>query len=65
MEENLVEFELKLAFQDKLIDDLNEVVLELREHVERLDAEVRALRDEMKTGLQQVQLPANEKPPHY
>ena len=65
MDGSRVELEMKIAFQDKLIDDLNGVVLELREHVERLDAEVRALRDEVKSGLLQMHLPANEKPPHY
>jgi uncharacterized coiled-coil protein SlyX len=63
-ESRLLKLEEKLAYQDKLIADLNEVVVSLHRRVDvlyaRLDAAERTVRQEL--GGRDA---ANEKPPHY
>lgn len=67
-EERLVEIETKIAFQEKTIKDLSDVLYEQQQEVERLgsicDALVKRVRElsEFITG---IDAPANEKPPHY
>ena len=60
----LDELEIKLAFQDKLIRELDALV---RTFGTRLDDALRELR-ELKKGVASPEVPvgaANEKPPHY
>lgn len=55
--------EIKIAYQDKAINDLNQVLYEQQREIHRLRAMVEDLlkdRDKRDT-----QGPANEKPPHY
>lgn len=63
-DERLLRIETKLAYQDKLIADLNDVIVDLnrtvREYARRLDSVERAFRSE----LERRDMP-NEKPPHY
>lgn len=63
-EERLLRIETKIAYQDKLIADLNDVIVDLNrtvsEYRKRLDAVERAFRSE----LERRDMP-NEKPPHY
>ena len=63
-EERLLRIETKIAYQDKLIADLNDVIVDLNrtvsEYRKRLDAVDRAFRRE----LERRDMP-NEKPPHY
>ena len=62
--EQLIDLEVKLAFQDRLIRDLDALV---REFGTRLDATQREL-EALKQGVRSPEVsmgPANEKPPHY
>lgn len=63
-EERLLRIETKIAYQDKLIADLNDVIVDLnrtvRDYARRLDSVERAFRNE----LERRDMP-NEKPPHY
>ena len=63
-EERLLRIETKIAYQDQLIADLNDVIVDLNrtvsEYRKRLDAVERAFRSE----LERRDMP-NEKPPHY
>ena len=67
-EERLVEIETKIAFQEETIKDLNDVLYEQQQEIERLgslcDALVKRVKEfsEFAPG---VGAPANEKPPHY
>ncbi|MCJ7617594.1 MAG: SlyX family protein [Desulfobacterales bacterium] len=67
-EERLVEIETKIAFQEKTIKDLNDVLCEQQQEIERLgficDALVKRVKEfsEFTPG---IDAPANEKPPHY
>jgi uncharacterized coiled-coil protein SlyX len=58
LEERMQDLEIKLAFQDKLIADLDALV---RVFGDRLVVVQREL-DELKKS---VAAPANERPPHY
>jgi SlyX protein len=63
-EARLLKLEEKVAYQDKLIAELNEVVVSLHKKHDQLEARFAvveaALRSEL--GLRDV---PNEKPPHY
>jgi len=61
-ESRIVNLEVRAAFQDKLIGELNEVVREFAQRVERLERELKELRE----GADAPDIgPANERPPHY
>ncbi|HET9933273.1 MAG TPA: SlyX family protein [Polyangiaceae bacterium] len=63
-EERMLRIETKIAYQDKLIADLNDVIVDLnrtvRDYARRLETVERAFRNE----LERRDMP-NEKPPHY
>ena len=67
-EERLVEIETKIAFQEQTIEDLNDVLYEQQQEIERLgsicDALVKRVK-ELSDLNQGIDAPANEKPPHY
>ena len=67
-EERLVEIETKIAFQEQTIKDLNDVVYEQQQEIERLgsicDALVKRIK-ELSEFAPGIESPANEKPPHY
>jgi SlyX protein len=67
-EERLIEIETKLAFQEKTIKDLNDVICEQQQEIERLGAICDLLVKQNKEFSQSapgITAPANEKPPHY
>lgn len=61
MEERIVELEVRLAYQDRVIADLDEVIRTFTARVEVLEREVRELKE---TGAPQAG-PIDETPPHY
>ncbi len=67
-EERLVVIETKIAFQEQTIKELNDVIYEQQQEIERIgiicDALVKRVKElsEIKPG---IDAPANEKPPHY
>lgn len=66
--DRLAEIETKLAYQEKTIKDLNDVVCEQQKEIEKLvltcDKLVKFVKENART-LPVVDAPANEKPPHY
>jgi SlyX protein len=64
-EERLVDLEIKLMHQDRLVDTLNQVVIELRAEVDALRKHVDRLIEERRGGTQGDDAPANDPPPHY
>ena len=67
-EERLVNIETKIAFQEKTIKDLNDVLYEQHQEIERLGAICNALMKRIKEISEfalGIDAPANEKPPHY
>jgi len=67
-EKRFVEIETKIAFQEKMIKDLNDVVYEQHQEMERIGSICDLLIKRVKE-LSEFTLgndaPANEKPPHY
>jgi len=67
-EERLVEIETKIAFQEQTIKDLNDVLYEQQQEIERLgstcDALVKRFK-ELSEFTPGIDAPVNEKPPHY
>ncbi len=67
-EERLVKIETKIAFQEQNIKDLNDVLYEQQQEIERLnsicDALVKRFK-ELSEFTPGIDAPANEKPPHY
>ena len=67
-EKRLVEIETKIAFHEKTIKDLNDVVYEQHKEIERLGAICDTLIKRLKevTDLMpEIDTPTEEKPPHY
>ena len=67
-EDRLIEIETKLAYQEKIIKDLNEVVCEQQKAVQRLEtgyAKLAKLCQEQTRIISGINGPADEKPPHY
>ena len=50
MEERLIELEVRVAFQERLIAELDEVVRALRTQVERLEADLAQLVEHLHVG---------------
>jgi len=63
-EARLIELETRLAFQDRTIEALNEVVLRLREDQVALGRKFQELQDKMSGGGPEVG-PADDRPPHW
>lgn len=67
-EDRLVKIETKIAFQEKTIKDLNDVIYEQQQEIDRLSAICDELVKQVKelSGLTAgIHAPANETPPHY
>ena len=66
--ERLTDIETKLAYQEKLIKDLNDVVYEQQKDIDLLKSTCEKLMKLVRENAQAVSLitaPADEKPPHY
>lgn len=63
-EARLLKLEEKVAYQDKLIAELNDVVVSLHRTADALSGRVRTIERELRAELGARDMP-NEKPPHY
>jgi SlyX protein len=64
MESRIVELEVRFMHQERLLEELSAVLLDQGRSLERLRAEVTALRARVASGPEE-QAPDNERPPHY
>jgi SlyX protein len=62
-DDRLENLEIKLAFQEKAIKDLNDVLYDQQKEIDRLTSMVNTLMKE--SAGRDTQGPANEQPPHY
>ncbi len=62
-DDRLENMEIKLAFQEKAIKDLNDVLYDQQKEIDRLTAMVNTLMNDRAD--RDTPGPANEKPPHY
>ncbi len=61
----LIDLEVKLAYQERLIRDLDTLVRDLGDRVVKTERELRELKDTIRSGGAPTMGGANEKPPHY
>ena len=61
-DDRLMDLEVKVAFQERLLAELDEVIQQLRGELEALQGDVRALTEALEAHRGQV---VDEKPPHY
>jgi SlyX protein len=64
MENRIVELEIKVAYQDRLIADLDGVVKQFADRVELLERRIKELEDTAKNPPEHIG-PADDPPPHY
>ena len=63
-ETRLLNLEEKVAYQDKLIAELNNVVVSLNRAASALETRLRGIENALRNDLGARDIP-NEKPPHY
>jgi SlyX protein len=63
-EDRLEKIETRLAYQEKTIKDLNDVVYEQQKQIDKLASTCEMLMDLVRKNAGS-DAPANEKPPHY
>ena len=67
LEARIAEIEAKLALSEDALDALNTVVYRQQQHIDRLERELRALRDQVEATAvaAEPRTPSDEVPPHY
>lgn len=67
LDARIVEIEAKLALAEDAVDALNTTVYRQQQHIDRLERELRALRDQVDAAAAAAEprAPADEVPPHY
>ena len=63
-EARFVDVEAKVAFQEKMISDLNEVIIQQDRALTKLRRQVKTLEEQLQALLAGVEQPS-EQPPHY
>jgi SlyX protein len=67
MDERLVDLEARLAFQERALQELNDVVVRQQRDIDRLTKELEALRIQVRSVMPALVAPSSEEtpPPHY
>lgn len=65
MDERIIELETRVAYQDKLLADLDEVVQVFAKRVETVEKKLRLLEEKQKNAYQGEIEPHHSPPPHY
>ncbi|MHB1141890.1 MAG: SlyX family protein [Sulfuricaulis sp.] len=67
MNERLTELEVRVAFQEKTIQDLNEVVTDQQRRIDRLTQELEAVKSRLAGLAPALVIPQEDEkpPPHY
>jgi SlyX protein len=67
MNERLTELEVRVAFQEKTIQDLNEVVTQQQRQIDRLAQELEAMKSRLAALALALVIPQEDEkpPPHY
>jgi SlyX protein len=64
MEERLVELEIRIAYQERMLAELDAVVREFAERTAKLERELAELRASVQSASPEAG-PHDDKPPHY
>lgn len=63
--EYVIDLEVKLAYQERLIRDLDKLVREFGDRLTKAERELGELKQSVRAGGEVPMGPANEPPPHY
>ena len=64
MEESIMNLEVKVAFQEHQIGELNEVIREMADRIDEMQRDLRSLKETV-SAQQKLGDQKNERPPHY
>ena len=64
MDERIMNLEVKVAFQEHQIGELNEVILEMADRMETIQRDLRAIVETV-SSQEKMGDQKNERPPHY
>ena len=65
-EQRFVELEIKVAYQEDLVQDLNQIVVKQQRQIDRLEATCKMLHDRIKSLQDREQeSDVDQTPPHY
>lgn len=64
-EDRFVDIEIKLAHQEDMVEELNQVVYQQSRRIDQLEAIVSQLAEHIRNNAQSGANPVNEPPPHY
>lgn len=64
IDKRLEELEMRLAYQEKTISDLNDVITAQWKKIEALERQLLRLDEELR-DIDSMEAPPNQKPPHY
>ncbi|MFT5387926.1 MAG: SlyX protein [Lysobacterales bacterium] len=65
MDERLIELEKRQAFQDNMIEELNEVIIQQEKRISALEAQTVAMKEQMASANPMCDISEEEPPPHY
>jgi len=65
MEDRIEDLEVKVAYQERTISELDALVRAFGTKLDEALRELKALKESVRTGGEPKLGPANEKPPHY
>ena len=67
MEDRIIELETKISYQEHLIQELNDVITHQQKQIDALEAEMKRIRDHLKSSnASNIARPEEEvPPPHY
>jgi uncharacterized coiled-coil protein SlyX len=65
LEARVTDIEIAVAHQDRLVEKLNQVIVEQEATIARLRADVERLKEQVAQILQSMEPPENAPPPHY
>ena len=65
MQERLIELERKISYQDKLLQELNEVIFSLSKRLDQLESRQKAMNDQLTSGNLVKRQEDETPPPHY
>lgn len=66
--DEIVELQMKVSFQDSLLEELNQVIIDQQKQISRIELMLETMKvqmNTMQTGSQQESGPQHELPPHY
>lgn len=65
MESRITELEIRLALQDDLLDDLNQIIARQQQQIDQLRQDIRYLQERSSAADQGTRSLLDEIPPHY